>query len=446
MRIHRAVVLVYVAILGCSLLTAAPARAQDGDTRVCVRSFGGPNAEMVRRAVVRVLGARGELSLVPHADVEATTDRLGTAEDDAEGWVEVAREHELDALVEGRVQRRGRGWRTVVRVREGRSGEVVATLERAHRSGRAMVRRIQRATWSALGEDLVAARRPAPAEPETEPASEEQSPRTSQRIDEAAADAESADETSAPDDSAEGDARALHVSLGLELFTRELRFTDDLLGELPDYELSAAPALDVGLAWYPGAHFTDGIGASFGLTARWSRGFAIQSVSNQGSGPGRDTYRRIVELGLRWQHAFGPVAPTLAVAYGAHEFRIEPPPAGPRGSERDDVPFAKYLYVRIAGGAAVDVGPLVVDVELAWLHLLEMGQLDDARWFPRADGAGGEAVLGVGYHHDSGLGVRLSGRFRRYFFSMHPEPGDPRVAGGAVDQSFAGAVELQWRL
>jgi hypothetical protein len=144
-----------------------------------------------------------------------------------------------------------------------------------------------------------------------------------------------------------------------------------MLGEVADYELSAAPAVVVGLAWYPGAHFTDGLGASVGLTARWSRGFAIESVPDQGGGPGRDTTRRIAEVGLRWQHGFGPVAPIIALAYGAHEYRVEPTPAGPRGAERDDVPddlvgasheAVKDAEVAVAEAADVDPETVVLDV------------------------------------------------------------------------------------
>jgi hypothetical protein len=35
---------------------------------------------------------------------------------------------------------------------------------------------------------------------------------------------------------------------------------------------------------------------------------------------------------------------------------------------------------------------------------------------------------------------------QRYFFSMSPEPGDARIAGGAEDQLLAGTVDITWRL
>jgi hypothetical protein len=41
--------------------------------------------------------------------------------------------------------------------------------------------------------------------------------------------------------------------------------------------------------------------------------------------------------------------------------------------------------------------------------------------------------------------VRLMGEMRRFFFDMRPEPGDARVAGGAVDEVWSAGLELGWR-
>jgi hypothetical protein len=34
--------------------------------------------------------------------------------------------------------------------------------------------------------------------------------------------------------------------------------------------------------------------------------------------------------------------------------------------------------------------------------------------------------------------------FRRFFYDMGSVPGDPRVAGGAVDQYLSGVLEATW--
>jgi hypothetical protein len=75
-----------------------------------------------------------------------------------------------------------------------------------------------------------------------------------------------------------------------------------------------------------------------------------------------------------------------------------------------------------------------------WRHLLGTGEMTD--WFPRATGNGLDASAGAGYAITKWLGAYARADLRHYFFAMNPEPGDERVAGGAVDSFIGGAVGI----
>lgn len=130
-----------------------------------------------------------------------------------------------------------------------------------------------------------------------------------------------------------------------------------------------------------------------------------------------------------------------------HSFGIDEGPAGPSGTEPPTVADVGYEYVRLGAlGSFELVGRLSLDLELAWLFVRDLGELGSTRWFPRAEGAGAEAHMGLRFALGRGFEARLAGRWRRYFMSMRSEPGDAHVAGGAVDQYLAMTLGLGWRM
>jgi hypothetical protein len=52
----------------------------------------------------------------------------------------------------------------------------------------------------------------------------------------------------------------------------------------------------------------------------------------------------------------------------------------------------------------------------------------------------------AGYEILPGLDILAGFDFRRYFYTLHPKPGDPNIAGGALDEYIAGWGGIQYRL
>ena len=57
---------------------------------------------------------------------------------------------------------------------------------------------------------------------------------------------------------------------------------DDPRGDLRDYTLGAGPGVGLKFQYFPGAHFTAGVGAQFGIDFEWERLFKIDSTRADG--------------------------------------------------------------------------------------------------------------------------------------------------------------------
>jgi hypothetical protein len=77
--------------------------------------------------------------------------------------------------------------------------------------------------------------------------------------------------------------------------------------------------------------------------------------------------------------------------------------------------------------------------------VFSLGSIGTYLWFPEAKANGMDAGLMFGFAIPKGFEVRLGADYRRYGFSLNPVPGDPYVAGGALDQYWGFSIGLAWR-
>jgi hypothetical protein len=121
----------------------------------------------------------------------------------------------------------------------------------------------------------------------------------------------------------------------------------------------------------------------------------------------------------------GPVI-ALTGEYGEEKFAFGQTSIG------DTAPSVDYRFVRIGTDLRVPLGRFSLVASGAGLAVLSAGDLTDR--FSRASVAGIDAMLGASFTIVPGLEARLLARYRRFFYSMHPVPGDAYVAGGALDE------------
>jgi hypothetical protein len=182
-------------------------------------------------------------------------------------------------------------------------------------------------------------------------------------------------------------------------------------------------------------------------------------------GRGYITAHIAMSVGLQSKDQAGTSFPTTALAWGAGggyrfligekshvglEVRFERQTftiSGTASNPRPDIPDVGYSAL----AAGVDLrfslfGPVSFLGGASYRHLFAVGEIGSASWFPRQSSMGLDANAGIGVELGRSFEIRILGTLQRYGFTFNPEPGDPKVAGGATDTYLSGGMLLAWRL
>jgi hypothetical protein len=222
------------------------------------------------------------------------------------------------------------------------------------------------------------------------------------------------------------------MSLGPTVISRTFTYTDNLSG-LPGYNLGGALAVSADAELYPAAS----TGTDIGLAARFES--SVGAKTNSGGLP-RDTRMRTYRIGGRLRMPIRSVLVTAGGDYGEHRFEVDVDSAMM-------APNVRYSFVRPSVGMRIDaLERLSLGVDAAYLHILSVGGMNDKTRFPRITAVGAEFDAYLGYTIDQSLEVRLLADLRHYAQTMHVTPGDPLIAGGALDEHFGGSLLLTYRL
>lgn len=114
-----------LAVLALLIATLVPDLAAAQGPRIAVDAVRGPRGGRARSLLVQSLEEAGYV-VVGDDEIDGARDRLGIGgrPSDAD-WVQIARELNVTAIVDGRVSRARRSWRLSVRVRNGADGTVL---------------------------------------------------------------------------------------------------------------------------------------------------------------------------------------------------------------------------------------------------------------------------------------------------------------------------------
>ncbi|RKH54853.1 hypothetical protein D7V93_24495, partial [Corallococcus llansteffanensis] len=239
-----------------------------------------------------------------------------------------------------------------------------------------------------------------------------------------------------------GRAPLVEGAVGLRLFGRSLRYKDDVFGVLRPYTLGldvggfalpGAPQVAADLTVYPLARLSQGALARLGLTGAIDQSFGLKSTGSSGA-VSYPTVAREWQAGLRYVMPFGQAERygfEVTGTYGMNTFRVDPV-----NEERPlDLPNVEYKTAGLTLGLrAALTEKFDFNFRLGYLHPLSAGELSSDTWFPNASMGAVTGSATLAYRLNSFADVRLKADLRRYFFKFNPEPGDPYVAGGAVDQ------------
>jgi hypothetical protein len=221
------------------------------------------------------------------------------------------------------------------------------------------------------------------------------------------------------------------VGAGVELGIRQFEYNQPITKNLRAYRVVGAPMLGLNLELYPLAN-SKGPLAGIGIIANYAQALALQSAAAGGAKVPTKWNRYLV--GLRYRIGIGDKGMYVApmIGFGGQAFTF----SGLDDKTAKESPAARYSYIRLGIDGRIPLGPVAITAGLG--YLLTSVPKDDLEVvsgrFPHVSVGGVDANIGLGIGVTKGLEARLSFNYSRFFYSMNPEPGEPYIAGGALDQ------------
>ena len=410
--------------------------------RLVVRPFQGAQASKVRGAALKGLGGK-PIELVSNRQFVQNAESLNANLSSDQGHVLPARAMGVNGLLEGDVLHEDGVWSAYVRLVDGKSADVISQHFYEGATSTELSRAVQTGVWDDFRKDIkrfepeapvaVAAVPVGAAVTSAGPKTEREEPKAEVKY--------KAKKTKPPKRDRPA---AVDLEFDFKFVHRHLSWNEDLIGNLRDYKLGFGPGVQLKFQYFPGAHFTSGIGAQFGIDFEWERLFNFDSTRDDGLKFPTEAQQFLV--GLRWRYPTGRWEPTIIVDYGVQrfEFGVTGPPITTAG-----IPGVKYEFVRGGAGFRVGLGKdesFILVVNGAFRGLLSAGGIESAQWFPQAKGNGMDVLIMFGYALPKGFEVRFAVDYRRYWFDLNPAlPDPPYVAGGALDQYWGISIGAAWR-
>ena len=434
---------------------AAPAAAPAAppapkQPRIVVRGFEGSQAGKVRGAAVRGL-QKEPIELYPNSKFVDEAGRLGADLRRDGGHVAPATSLAVSGLLEGDVLREDGVWSAYVRLVDGGSANVVSQ----HYYDASTLNGLMKAVQNRVGPDFRKDIRRLGVRVPGEVAVVPVAAATAAPVKKDPKKDQAAVKTQAPKKPKEKRPAAVDIEVDFRVVNRKLRYNDvpEFETDLRAYTLQAAPGIGLKFQYFPGAHFTSGVGAQFGFDFEWERLFISDSTRTEPDGTVLrfPTESQQFLLDFRWRYPKGRWEPFVVLGYGFHNFQFGV--SGPPVQGEDNtagVPGVRYRFVRFGGGFRVVLGKkdlFIIAGNIALRFVGErVGGIGSDTWFPDANATGFDTGVSFGVALPLGFEFRVGFDFRRYGFDLNPRPPDaPFVAGGAFDNYLAGTLGFAWR-
>jgi hypothetical protein len=224
------------------------------------------------------------------------------------------------------------------------------------------------------------------------------------------------------------------VSVGSSV--RRLQYRDRITPTLVDWQSGALAVWGLSVQAFPSTgrlSFLDDVG----VYGRYERSLSSTTLTAD-QVLEFDTHFIAWEMGLRWRvRSAGGERAAISMGYASLRQAF--------GGARLPgylLPAGTIQYWRPGVEGQVPLGPISLGAGAAYLFVVRQDFL--SAYFPRGSRGGIEASLRASL--DLGkLGLTLAGRYQRFFYSLHPEPYDPYVAGGALDELLTVDLACRYR-
>ncbi|WP_437601000.1 hypothetical protein WMF28_05410 [Sorangium sp. So ce590] len=216
----------------------------------------------------------------------------------------------------------------------------------------------------------------------------------------------------------------------LEIAGRTLSYSDLLSGNLRTYEVLGVPMPSLRAELYPLARSALPVLRDLGIALSYARAIGLDSEGAAGAGVSTSWSRLHAGLRGRYRPA-GRTGPVLFAGGGLcwTDFDVEL-----TGDPSRDAASVSYLALRLGVDGRFPVGPVALEAGGGYQAPLSMGAL--ASHFREPSAGGVDLRVAVAVPFAPGLEARAGASYTRFFYDFDSEPGDPYIAGGALDQLF----------
>ena len=413
-----------------ALLVTDAKAASSAKAKVAVGGFEGTKSADARSAFIDALKKDGGYEVTDAEDIKPSAKSKAVAETAASLGVSV--------VITGKVSKSG----LKLKVIDGADGKLIEEVEVKGAAGK-LKGNIGKTGASSVADAVGQAKGAVKEEPkEEEPKPEEDKPEE-----------DKPEETAAADTGSPGDPKLspLDITVGLRPMHRTFEFNDTPYPMLR-YELPLGPLVFIDANWFPGSHFAEGPAEWIGITAGFEKGFATQSIYDEGKPTEKTlkTNQQQFYVGGRFRLPLGDHMAGLTATYGQHKFNLagDDGPCNPPAitDPCPKIPDLNYQYVKIGLDGMFQFGDFMAGVRIGKRIVMNPGPIKPL-WFPNVKTQSLEAGVTVGYRLVSMLDLVAGFDWLRYAFDFNPVPvRKAYVAGGAVDQYLSGYIAFRFHL
>jgi hypothetical protein len=231
------------------------------------------------------------------------------------------------------------------------------------------------------------------------------------------------------------------VMAGAGFLRRQLSYTDDIFQALDSYRLVAGLSLEAEASVFPFARGSAPVLSNLGVEGRYNREPGLASVD--AAGDQISTLSDAWEFGGMFRGSLAGIELDGTAAYARQRFEFHVPP----GAQVPVIPAVSYSALRLGGGARIPFLSVFAGLlEADYLPVFSSGQMASAAYFPRSGVAAVQGRAGLCFTLFAPFEARVLVDYRRYFYAMNPQPGDPYIAGGALDEYLTVTAGVAARL
>jgi hypothetical protein len=246
-----------------------------------------------------------------------------------------------------------------------------------------------------------------------------------------------------PPATTEGSREIVKAEVGGRTFQRSLSWRDDLFQRMPAYQLPLGPAVTVDAEFYPLALVTKGALAGLGLTGTFEQSIGIASTDADMQRYATTAQR--FRAGLLFALPVDRFTFTAQGGWSMQSFTFSSTSSAMVA--RVNIPNVRYGAVRAGLKIGVQiVGPISFELGGAYQAVLSSGEIGSASFFKNATVGGADMTAAVSWRIIKNVEAKLGAEYQRYWFSLNPQPGDPWIAGGALDEYKSLRLSLAWVL